>query len=174
MNRMINLLLKYHIISNDDIEIYQYGLFVIWFNSICIGLPIFYSYAIGEMFFAIIFFIFFIPIRLFLGGYHCQNPISCIIFFFLIYNFILFIYKIGILLNYHYYIQFILILACFHKIINADERMKISYLPLLLSLIMLPIESFFSSLSHIISMSSFLNVLLYLIPFLKASNTISN
>ncbi|MCB8569027.1 accessory gene regulator B family protein [Faecalibacillus faecis] len=90
-NKITLFLIKREIISNSDIDIFNYGIFVILynmfliFNILIIGL-FFYKFS-----FALQFLLFWTPYRIFIGGSHCSTPLRCWIFFDLYFIFAIFL-----------------------------------------------------------------------------------
>lgn len=78
-NRIAQILVREHVINDSMLEIYQYGLIrmleiggaVLTSFLICLGL--------GMVKEGIIFFIFFMPLRSYLGGFHLQKYWQCYI-----------------------------------------------------------------------------------------------
>lgn len=83
-------------------EAYVYGLQVILFNC----LSVISILLIGQLCFhnvidAILFLVFFIPLRVFVGGYHCKTPVGCLVTFGCIYYvsmYVIYQYDISMLL----------------------------------------------------------------------------
>lgn len=123
-NIITNYLLKKGIIEESDIEIYQYGEFVFLFNLLLIIFAILFAFFIGEVKFIISFFVFCIPLRIFLGGFHCTTPFRCFVFSELLYVVIILLYKFNIFCNYNLIIFFTLI-ACAINFIFNDKESKI-------------------------------------------------
>lgn len=74
---IINKLVEKQIISRHEEDIYLYGLksfFLIWVNFITALLIEFFTRRLIE---TIVFFIFFIPLRSYAGGYHTKNKFTC-------------------------------------------------------------------------------------------------
>lgn len=79
-NKIINLLLSQGTIDCEDIEIYQYGLFVVIFNIACVLAILLIGLLLNELINTLYYLLFFIPVRIFLGGYHCKTAKSCIFY----------------------------------------------------------------------------------------------
>lgn len=56
--RLINLLLSYHVIKQEDRDIYEYGFFVLWFNLLIILCFILLGLLSSNLKFTIGFFIY--------------------------------------------------------------------------------------------------------------------
>lgn len=76
---LVKLLINKQIIDKERQEIYLYGAML--FLSTTAGiLSIFVlSIVFFDLFTFLVFFIFFVPLRLYAGGYHCNNYYSCFI-----------------------------------------------------------------------------------------------
>lgn len=64
--------------NNDkdyDIEIVIYGLKIIIYNTITIGLIVLISYGLGDLLYSIFFLMSFCYLRIKIGGYHCKTLI---------------------------------------------------------------------------------------------------
>lgn len=79
-----NILLKYQKIPEDLKHIYIYGFKLFWSTILCIISILGTSILLGYWKSAIIFLIYFIPIRVTIGGYHAKNYQYC----FLLTNFL--------------------------------------------------------------------------------------
>lgn len=121
-NMITNYLLKKRLIEENDIEIYKYGEFVFLFNCAIIFFAILISYILNEVDFIIRFFVFFIPLRIFIGGFHCSSPYRCFIFSELLFASVVLLYKIEVL---NQYINlFILVLTLIAGLINYKLNIK--------------------------------------------------
>lgn len=89
IHRLANVFLKNHIIDKDDLEIYEYGIFVVLFNLLSIGAIIVLGILFNRLSFTLEFLLFYIPNRIIIGGYHCKTPQRCFITFISSYAFIL-------------------------------------------------------------------------------------
>lgn len=68
--------------NNDkdyDIEIVIYGLKIIIYNTITIGLIVLISYGLGDLLYSIFFLMSFCYLRIKIGGYHCKTYIGCLL-----------------------------------------------------------------------------------------------
>lgn len=73
-------LVKQNIISKEDQEICDYGVFVILFNGITMITTLILGSLMISFHFALYFLLFYLPLRMLLGGGHCQTPQKCFIF----------------------------------------------------------------------------------------------
>lgn len=62
-----------------DIEIAKYGLKVIVYNTITIGVIILISYVLRNLLYSICFLMSFCYLRIKFGGYHCKTYIGCLL-----------------------------------------------------------------------------------------------
>ena len=65
------ILEKNELILEEEKEIYKYGESVLIFNGLLLLIGILFSVFMGEFKFMFLFFLYFIPLRIFIGGYHC-------------------------------------------------------------------------------------------------------
>lgn len=79
MKLISNILLKNGIITEDDKDVYDYGSFVFIFNLLIILTALAIAFLLKEMKFMIFFLLFFIPLRMFVAGYHRKTPQSCFV-----------------------------------------------------------------------------------------------
>lgn len=92
--KICNLLLKADNLNKSELEIYIYGIKVILLNAgitLCIFII---SFLMGNLAYCISFFCFFVPLRVFAGGWHSKNSGICFIFSNLMYylSLIIFVY----------------------------------------------------------------------------------
>lgn len=64
---------------DSDVEIAMYGLKVIVYNAITIGLIILISYGLHNLLYSIYFLMSFCYLRIKFGGYHCKTYIGCLL-----------------------------------------------------------------------------------------------
>ena len=67
------LLIKNKIVSIDEREVYVYGITVFLLNASLLLITLIMSLLFGEFIHFAAFVIFFIPLRLFAGGYHAAR-----------------------------------------------------------------------------------------------------
>lgn len=77
INYILHKLIIHNVITNTEKEIYQYGIIVILFNLLILTSFTIVGLSLGRLYDVILFLIFFIPIRIMLGGYHCKKPWNC-------------------------------------------------------------------------------------------------
>lgn len=80
MNKLGIYLVKQNIIDEDDREICDYGLFVILFNGLTMITTLILGTWMISWHFAFYFLLFYLPLRMLLGGGHCQTPQKCFVF----------------------------------------------------------------------------------------------
>lgn len=81
IKHITDYLIKNNVISKDDQEIYDYGLFVVFFNSLSLLSIIILGMLFNDITYSLYLILFFVPIRTLLGGYHAKTPYTCFIFF---------------------------------------------------------------------------------------------
>lgn len=119
--KITNQLVHLNIIKSDDKDIYEYGLFVIIFNSIIILSYILIGVILNQLIYSILFIIFYSPCRIAIGGAHCSTPKRC----FLISNIYFLIRLLLYLLSTSYYLIFTLNIITFVTQLYRIENKKI-------------------------------------------------
>lgn len=94
--KLSRILIDYNLILEEDKEIYDYGIFVLFFNLLCLVSMFFLGYLCKQMIFTIIFLLFYLPNRIIIGGYHCKTPKTCYLVFNLIFMLILVCNKLSL------------------------------------------------------------------------------
>lgn len=77
---------------NDILEIseeeekllFKYGLFILFYNVFTLFIVLLIGKLLNEMYFVLLLMIFYIPIRVIIGGYHCKSTTTCLLTFSLI------------------------------------------------------------------------------------------
>lgn len=85
---MITKIIKENNNTRYTDEVIQYGLKAIALNCLNIITILIIGLIRGNCFFSFVFLVSFIPLRLVLGGYHCDSVLKCEIYFTIIYTFI--------------------------------------------------------------------------------------
>lgn len=85
---MITKIIKENNNTRYTDEVIQYGLKAIALNCLNIITILIIGLISGNCFFSFVFLVSFIPLRLVLGGYHCDSVLKCEIYFTIIYTFI--------------------------------------------------------------------------------------
>ena len=85
---MITKIIKENNNTRYTDEVIQYGLKAIALNCLNIITILIIGLISGNYFFSFVFLVSFIPLRLVLGGYHCDSVLKCEIYFTIIYTFI--------------------------------------------------------------------------------------
>lgn len=107
--KLSKILVDYNVILEEDKEIYDYGLFVLIFNFLCLASMFFLGYLCQQIGFTIGFLLFYLPNRIIVGGYHCRTPKTCYMLFNLIFMLILVCNKLDLFNSFPIYIFSILI-----------------------------------------------------------------
>lgn len=84
INSIVEWFVKKGYITENEYDIYYYGLFVLVVNLCSDFSVLMISLLTGNLFFGFTYLIFFSLLRISFGGYHAKNPISC----FFIFNFL--------------------------------------------------------------------------------------
>lgn len=170
--KIINYLTTQHIIQSDETDIYEYALFVVNFNFICLLMFLIIGKLFNELCNSIIILLFFIPLRILIGGYHCKSPKTCLLSSCLMFVIIMLIYKF---INIHYFIPEIILLfsvtLVHHYVNNRDEKQSITFIRLsivFIDLLILIINKTNLSPHILISWSSV--SVLYILNLLKCKN----
>lgn len=135
MNQIIISLLKNNIIKKDEIDIYQYSLFVISFNFLCVVTAIVIGTIFGMLKFSLLFFLIYTPVRIFLGGYHCKRPITCICLFEVMFSAIILLNKLVDISEWRIFICGLIILASIHRFLFDITKENIKSFILLLTVL---------------------------------------
>lgn len=85
---MITKIIKENNNTRYTDEVIQYGLKAIALNCLNIITILIIGLISGNCFFSFVFLVSFIPLRLVLGGYHCDSVLKCEIYFTIIYTLI--------------------------------------------------------------------------------------
>ena len=86
---IINRLVRNGYIKEKERASYQYGMDVLILNLIPIFIILVISVVTRNIKFGVIFLLFFIPVRINIGGYHCKKISNCTLLFVLLYIFVL-------------------------------------------------------------------------------------
>lgn len=87
------ILIKHNIVDTENREVYCYGLETLLLN---ISLIVFFSLIsilLNELIFLLGFMLFFIPVRIFAGGFHAEKSIVCFVLSLLLFTLSLLIFK---------------------------------------------------------------------------------
>lgn len=122
-------LLKREIIDSEEIEIYEYGFELMIATVIGLGLVMLSGLIIGEFISSVIFYTFFVLIRLFTGGYHADTHlkckltlVTCCIFVLLIVRFLSDFFNIYFIILLH--ILYILTVIAFSPVENVNAPIE--------------------------------------------------
>jgi accessory gene regulator B len=73
----VSYLIKRNVLKKDDIELYQYGFFLLFSKILYLTVTIVVGLVFNIIFESLIFFILFYYIRQYAGGYHASKEIIC-------------------------------------------------------------------------------------------------
>lgn len=171
-NKIINILVHENLIDETDRDIYRYGLFVLLFNGLCIATIILLGCLTDQFIFTLSFLLFYIPFRIFIGGYHCNTPTICYITFNLLFSLILFMNKFLVIIKENYIISvfFGIILLSLFYIIERKKMICVSLICILLAFTIMSMKLFF--LQSAFFYAIFTNLFLYLIKVINSFNEI--
>lgn len=83
-------------LSEEINEIMYYGMFVLVTNLASIISVLFIGDLLGEFKHTLMFIVSFIPLRLYIGGYHASTPIKCYVYFNVISSIFILLFKANI------------------------------------------------------------------------------
>lgn len=172
-HNLVQSLINNNIIQEDERSIYEYALFVGWFNILCILVVLIIGAILHELKTSCIFLLSFIPIRVLSGGFHLKSPLKCICFFSICYTIVLLFY-----LNFGFInipLFSIIVIINYFLIFNEYKRKLKIFLPLSIFILIESIIILFLPHYYIIQYSIIFNFMLYLLPkILKLFNQINN
>lgn len=85
------------IISKEDIDIYSYGMLVLFYYLLNIASFLLLALVFGYLLESVVFLTAFFSLRIFIGGYHSSTHLKCYVVSMLIYGiFLYFIHSIGL------------------------------------------------------------------------------
>lgn len=117
ISRLINILERNTVVNEDEKEICYYALFVILFNLFLISSIFVVGIIINKFVFSVYFLLFFIPIRILLGGFHCKTVKKCY-FSFMSIVIITFLFDEMINLKYYEYLNILSLLLIIYSYLN--------------------------------------------------------
>lgn len=82
--------------KKDENLLFQYGLFILFFNIFTLLIVLIIGSIFNELFFTILLMLLYIPVRIIIGGYHCKKATTCLITFSLIIICIILSYKVNV------------------------------------------------------------------------------
>ena len=166
---IINRLVRNGYIKEKERASYQYGMDVLILNLIPIFIILVISVVTRNIKFGVIFLLFFIPVRINIGGYHCKKISNCTLLFVLLYIFVLKLSTLSIQLILKYFgilcILFIMLLdpisydVIENKVENYKRSKKIIKAVSILMIVILFLlnDNLFSLLNILIMNHHFLN-----------------
>lgn len=158
-----SLLLKKGIIVEEDVEIYEYAMFVVSFNILVLSTILFIGCLCNQFTFTLLFLLFYIPNRILIGGYHCKKPSTCYFTFSFLYCNVL-ITKNLLQSNMIYYItvvSYVIYLLIYFKENSSFDKNKI--LLVMIFFIFVLLSYFFSQFRLAFVSAQILNEILLLI-----------
>lgn len=167
--KIVDVLVKKNIILENERHIYNYGLFVIYFNLLCLFSILLQGCLFGQIKFTIIFLLFFLPYRLMIGGFHCKTPKQCLIIFNLTFFLCLVLHVFNIFENRYVFMLGIIIyyMYIYHVIhSNIQYKLIIKYITIIISFMLFFIPSTQSG----VICSIYLNSILYFVAYLEKVN----
>lgn len=97
-----NSLAENNFIKREDIDIYRYGIEMFIICVLEMAFVMLISVIVGNVFEAMLFFIGFIPIRIYSGGYHAETRIGCFIILIFVYGIFSVINRYGFMESYSF------------------------------------------------------------------------
>lgn len=117
-NKLISYLTNQQIIDYNETDIYDYAVFVIGFNLICFSAFLIIGKLFDELLNSIIILLFFVPLRMLIGGYHCKTAKMCFFCSCLMFTSIMIVYKYFNVLIFQNVIIILFITIIVHHHIN--------------------------------------------------------
>lgn len=119
INTITNYLMSRNIIETTDRDIYNYGLFVLLYNSFLLLDILIMGFLFKQLYFTVLFLIFWCPYRIFVGGIHCSTPVRCYLGFNITYLLALLLMNFNID-QYYYFIAIIVLF--FLQFLKTDNK----------------------------------------------------
>lgn len=162
---IIQSLIKNNVINEEEKTIYEYGLFVILFNTLCMIAVLVIGAICHELITSCFFLLSFIPIRILSGGFHLKSPSKCLIFFSSCYFILITIY---INLGAINYILTLLIVIIYSISLFIEYKNKLKILIPLYLIVFIECTIFLTNINFaIIQYALIFNTILYFIPKFK-------
>lgn len=173
--KLANFLLSKNVIEKSEIDIYVYGYEVLISSLVDFLIIIAIGYIFNRIIAMLLFFIMFVSVRLYTGGYHAETFLKCkIVFVFICISIILlskmdlpFITVILIMLLYNAASALITPVENINKPLNDNEKLKYRKISIILSIIWsaISIFTYFNSIDscQIITLTAFFITLLMVI-----------
>lgn len=154
-NNLTNFLIRNGIILDEDREIYDYGFFVLLYNSFLVINILLLGFIFNEVGYAVLFLVFWTPYRIFIGGSHCSTVFRCWIFF-----------DIYFLIGYYIYLSCsnmnLLILNSFFMFIQLFKKKNLSVFFILWFIYYILLFILPASYHYVMSISYMMNSVLVL------------
>ncbi len=171
MKKLTQLLIKEKIIVSKEIELIEYGFRAITLNLLTVCSIILASFIINEIFIGLLFLIFFIPLRINLGGYHCKTPLNCISCFTFLYIMIFYISEHVLNIHILYSLLVVLLFTKSYRSMNKgyiDVNSKNNFKNIIIFIFILLVFFTNSSIIYqVIFMVATLNILLIYLAYLS-------
>lgn len=175
MTEITDYLIKNNFIEEKSREIYEYGLLSLFLNVSNILSILIISFYLKKTSFGFLFLLSFVPIRIILGGYHCQTALRCFFSFSAVYIFHLLILEQIKIYNISLTILICIILIILPSNVNKQKKHLLSkkyfFKKMLILIINLLILVFIhhNIIINTISISLTMNLFLYLLSKLEQS-----
>ena len=165
-NVITNSLINENIICADDSDIYNYAILVILFNLSSILSIILLSIVLNSFSFTLMFLLYFIPIRILIGGFHCKSARNCFISFVVTYWVIILFSKFFYEDINNIKIGFVLIFMINILFIFSKKHFIFKSIVFSVSCIMYIFTTFYPNSNVPFIYAMVLNIILYLIPII--------
>ncbi len=154
-------------LDHETYEVMYYGLFVCATNVASILSVLFIGFLLGEFKNTLYFLIGFIPLRLFVGGYHASTPTKCYWYFNFVLTWFILLFKYVTSTHILMPITMILLFVVFVQVRGANESTayKVEIMVLLYVVLMFFLKN--CVWYHVYLWSIVLNVLLYELKKIK-------
>lgn len=163
MNQIIKKEINEIILQSEySKEAFEYGFKVLCLN-VCTILSIILvsKIAYNDIKIGFIFILFFTPLRITLGGYHCKSPIRCIVTFSLLFYILLSIYKN---IGFQHYLDYILIIiTCIYLLFMSNENVDFAHYFVLIYIFLGNLFCLISEshISYMLELTVIFNIILY-------------
>ena len=154
-------------LDHETYKVMYYGLFVCVTNVASILSVLFIGFLLGEFKNTLYFLMGFIPLRLFIGGYHASTPFKCYWYFNIVSTCFILLFKYITFTHILMPITMILLVVVFVQVRGANESTsyKAEIIILLYAVLMLVLKN--CGWYHVYLWSVVLNILLYELKKIK-------
>ena len=166
MRRLIDYLSVQLDLSKEQKYVIYYGLFVVTTNLLSIVSVLAIGYLMHQGKETLILLLCYLPLRLYLGGYHCQTPLRCYFFFNVLFYVVI---LIMIYLKHSYALDVITEIILFIVIFDKQRPShKITNILLIGYVIAIPIVTLLlEQYGYLLVLSVDTNLLLYYLKYMK-------